>query len=142
MAYPRIDQTTDMKICTIIKEASGDIGSLSETSYSDNLKNALTRIIQKEAINDKIEINQEIKSLYLELTRFGQKLSSDDVSEKMAWFKTRAQLSVKLIELQELGDIKDKYEKLKEIVLRFVLDNLDRDQVTELSNALEAAGVD
>ena len=142
MAYPRIDQTTDMKICTIIKEASGDIGSLSETSYSDNLKNALTRIIQKEAINDKIEINQEIKSLYLELTRFGQKLSSDDVSEKMAWFKTRAQLSVKLIELQELGDIKDKYEKLKEIVLRFVLDNLDRDQVTELSNAIEAAGVD
>ena len=144
MAYPRLDQAVQLKFCSLIKAFNDNPNDLADNGYLEPLKKALIDLsIKNEPAKaiENVNLISEIKTLYSDLTLYGKRIPADDINAKMTWFKTRAQLTVKLMDLQEQGNAIEKYTKLKDIVTAFVMENFTNDQVEEFTRSLELADI-
>lgn len=84
-------------------------------------------------------LEDELQDLYLEIRDFGKKLSKDDVTEFMSYFRTRTTLLEKLVSLTERAVSVKEAQRFQDIVMGILEDMLSPDQRAEALELLAAA---
>jgi hypothetical protein len=121
-----------------LKEAPGLL-DMPECPYSNEMKQFIRKLAG--AGNGKTvetaDLEEEARQLYDELTEFGQELTTDDVSERMAWFRTRTNLLEKILSIKERTRTLKQMGEFEERVIGILEDVMTADQRTEVMARLK-----
>lgn len=84
-----------------------------------------------------IVLDTQIIKVINDLEKFGNTLTSDDVAEKMAYFRTKTSLIEKLVTMRErLANLKE-ISDFRQIILAFMNEVCTKDQITNLMHRLD-----
>lgn len=154
--YPPLDNQLPFHLSILTSALLENPGALDHPScpYSNEMKNALKTFMAIKAPKleekmaseeDELEgmdkwqmLEHEATILFKELKSFGNTLTVDDTSERMAYFKTRTSLLEKITSIQERNFGLREMHEFRQSVLALIDDVLTPDQKTEFIQRLEA----
>ncbi|MES0134497.1 hypothetical protein NKJ88_05975 [Mesorhizobium sp. M0016] len=147
MFYPTVKDETVLMLNVIVQSIEKDPNYLTspDCPYSDVVKKFFTRAVQAAPVDifaddDEVQvIDTQIFKIINDLERFGQALGSEDVTEKLAYFKTKTLLFEKLISMRERAFTLKELNEFRSTILGFMNEVLTKDQVTELMRRLDGA---
>lgn len=83
-----------------------------------------------------IDVERELATVYGKLKRFGQTLSSDQVSEKVSFFRITTALLTKLVDQMEKASNINQYAAFRQSVMKILGDVMTPDQRNEFLKRL------
>jgi hypothetical protein len=83
-------------------------------------------------------LEQEATKLYDEMSNFGDKISDEDVAERMSWFRTSAALLEKVVSINERAVGLKRIHQFQELILDIFATELDPDMRTRIVDRLRA----
>lgn len=140
MRYPELDESDFWKLQIIAQNAADDPEYFDhpDCPYSSAVKEFFQTKV--EAAVEKVsldELERETMTLFRELKEFGDFLNIDDVSERMAYFRTRTALLDKILTIQKgFADVKAVHE-FQSRVLAVIEEVLNPDQRTAVMERLK-----
>lgn len=148
--YPQFREEQVMVINLIIQnlEQNPEYLDAPECPYSDSVKDLFRKFRGAAATiedfdlfdgDDEYEVvlDKQVEKLLNDLESFGMTLGSGDTSEKIQYFKTKSVLIEKLVNLRErLMNLRELAE-FRSVIIGFLEDVCDKDQVTKLMQRLD-----
>lgn len=146
--YPTIRDEQIMTLNVVVQnlEQDGNYLNSSECPYSDTVKQFFQRKIEAKKIDgidifagedELIVLDSQIIKVINDLEEFGMKIGSADVTEKMAYFRTKTALIEKLVNMRErLTNLKE-INDFRLTLLQFMNEILSKDQITALMHKLD-----
>lgn len=148
MFYPTIKDETILMLNVVVQNIEKDPSYLTnpDCPYSDVVKKFFQRTSTPVAPVDMfagedelLVIDTQIAKILNDLEAFSKELSSDDVTEKLAYFKTKTVLFEKLISMRERTNTLKEINEFRSAILGFMNEVCTKDQVTDLMHRLDGA---
>lgn len=149
MFYPTIKDETILMLNVVVQNIEKDPNYLNnpDCPYSDVIKKFFLRGATSVAApvdmfageDELIVIDSQIAKIINDLEAFSTTLTKDDVSEKLAYFKTKTTLFEKLIGMRERTNTLKEINEFRAAILGFMNEVCTKDQVTELMHRLDGA---
>ncbi|CCV12950.1 hypothetical protein [Mesorhizobium sp. STM 4661] len=148
MFYPTIKDETVLMLNVVVQNIEKNPSYLSspDCPYSDVIKKFFQRTGAEVAPVDLfagedelVVIDTQIAKIINDLEAFGVTLTKEDVSEKLAYFKTKTVLFEKLISMRERTFTLKELNEFRSTILGFMNEICTKDQVTDLMLRLDGA---
>lgn len=148
MFYPTIKDETVLMLNVVVQNVEKNPSYLTspECPYSDVIKKFFQRTgveappVDIFAGEDELQvIDTQIFKIINDLESFGQALGTEDVTEKLAYFKTKTVLFEKLISMRERAFSLKELNEFRSAILGFMNEVCTKDQVTDLMHRLDGA---
>lgn len=121
MNYPALDATA-LAIVAEHLEANPSYLDRPDCPYPQHVKEMLRPNHDAGEATGELLVQNEVETLFAQLTEFGNGLEITDVAERMSWFRTRASLLDKIVTLKERASgIKQVQEFINRVIE--VMDN-------------------
>lgn len=146
--YPTIRDEIVVALNAIAQNLVQDPGYLDhpECPYGDPLKNFFRSRLETRSgpvidifagEDELIVLDTQIIKVINDLEAFGNKLTGEEVAEKMAYFRTKTSLIEKLVNMREkLANLKE-INDFRSIILDFMNETCTKDQITLLMHRLD-----
>jgi hypothetical protein len=146
--YPTIRDETAVALNAVLQNIQLDASYLDkpECPYSPAIKSFFKSRIETSSgpeidifagEDELIVLDSQIIKVINDLEKFGNTLTSEDVTEKMAYFRTKTSLIEKLVTMRErLANLKE-ISDFRSIILGFMNETCTKDQITDLMHRLD-----
>jgi hypothetical protein len=141
MYYPAFPEKEvwALKVMKQSLEEDPDYFNHPDCPYGDDLKAVfdVVRVTQTSSVGNVDELEAEVTVLFEELKEFGGDLEKTDVSERMAWFRTRTSLLEKILDIKKEAAGVKQVQEFQNRVLGILEDVMTPDQRTEIMQRLK-----
>ena len=149
--YPTIRDEMAVALNAVVQNLEQDAGYLDhpDCPYSPAIKSFFKSKIQTtvsgggadfdlfEGADELLVLDEQIIKVINDLENFGNTLTANDVTEKMAYFRTKTSLIEKLVNMRErLANLKE-INDFRTIILDFMNEICSKDQITTLMHRLD-----
>jgi len=155
--YPPVDAATLRMLPVILKQLeihgvdaylqeapwpAEALGVLKEITRWKEVAENLKKGVEPEDIDDledleaAVDVERELATVYKKLRRFGNTLSSEQVSEKVSFFRITTALLTKLVDQMEKASNINQYAAFRQAVMKILGDVMTPDQRNEFLTRL------
>ena len=138
MYFPLLDEKPLLQVAALLRENPSYLQN-AECPYSEGVKKLFGFTEANAGPAGLSKLEEEATQLFKELKDFGADLDIEDVSERMAWFRTRTSLLEKILGIHERAQGLKQVSEFQEVVLQAIEEELNADQRTRVMTKLRSA---